>query len=123
MKIENGILKRQVDSTKHYHRLTKSYMFDSYLMEKYKEWNELQIITKYGRVYSISKLDFDLFSKENNDYGKSQIMIQTKYLHLKKQNENLKMIAVFEDLHEKIKESAKALNLTINDYIALKCAS
>lgn len=122
MKVENGILKRYVDEKRHFHFKTKSYMFDEHLLSQFKEWNELQIITKFGKVYSITKDDFDKYSVLNTDYGKKQIAINLKSLKVIKQNETIKMVAVFKETHEKIKENARISNLTITDYLASKFA-
>lgn len=122
MKVENGILKRYVDEKKHFHFKTKSYMFDEHLLSQFKEWKELQIITKFGKVYSITKDDFDKYSVLNVDYSKKQIAINLKFLKVIKQNETIKMVAVFNETHEKIKENARISNLTITDYLANKFA-
>lgn len=122
MKVENGILKRYVDEKRHFHFKTKSYMFDEHLLSQFKEWNELQIITKFGKVYSITKDDFDKYSVLNTDYGKKQIAINLKSLKVIRQNETIKMIAVFNNTHQKIKEEASKLGLTMADYLASKFA-
>lgn len=122
MRVTNGILYRNVDSSKHYHVKHKAYMFDVAIMETLPNWHELRIITKYGRVYRIEKRDFDKYSFLNTSYGKAQLVIQVKYLVQVKENTNVKTIALFSDDHFRIKENAKNEGMSIAQYISKRCS-
>lgn len=121
MKVQNEILYRNVDSKKHYHVKLRAYLFDVELLQKLPAWKELRIITKLGRVYRITKSDFDKRAYLHTGYGKPQMVIAVKYLVQVAENTNVKTIAVLKESHNLIKAKAKAENKTIAQYVESKC--
>ncbi len=116
MKIENGILKRTVDSKKHYFVKHRAYSFDLNIMKKFKrKWHTLQIITTYGKVYSITSADFYKYAQLNTTYGKAQLLIKVKHLNL--ENQKLINIAVTPSIHTQLKKLAKENECRIVDII------
>lgn len=116
MRLEGKILIREVKDN-HFLIKKRAYCFDFDLMEKYSasDWHTLHIITKIGRVYEISRNDFYLKAYTSTEFGKNQYILQVNKMQvLKKQTK--KSILIPENVHNELKEKAKAKQMTIMDY-------
>lgn len=117
LNLQNGVLVRNVDSSKHYFVKHRAYAFDVDVLSAYKgKFHTLKIITTYGKVYSIPAKDVERKGIVNSDYGKPQLLIKVSDFRCEAK-QHTKTIRVDIDTHQEIIKQAKAQNVRIVDII------
>ena len=117
LSLKNGVLVRNVDSSKHYFVKHRAYAFDLDVLRAYKgKFHTLKVITTYGKVYTISAVDVERKSIINTEYGKAQLLIKVSDFRCEAK-QHTKTIRVDIDTHQEIIKQAKAQNVRVVDFI------
>lgn len=117
LSLKNGVLVRNVDSSKHYFVKHRAYAFDVDVLNDFKgKFHTLKIITTYGKVYTIPAKDVERKGIVNSDYGKPQLLIKVSDFSCEAK-QHTKTIRVDIDTHQEIIKQAKAQNVRIVDII------
>ena len=117
LNLKNGVLVRNVDSSKHYFVKHRAYAFDVDVLNDFKgKFHTLKIITTYGKVYTIPAKDVERKGIVNSDYGKPQLLIKVSDFSCEAK-QHTKTIRVDIDTHQEIIKQAKAQNVRVVDII------
>lgn len=117
--LSDGVLTRNVDSTKHYFIKFRAYAYDDAELAKYKgQWHTLEIITSGGKCYQVSEADFYKHSYINDDYGKRQRLINVADMKVKETKG--KMVRLSTEFYNELKAEARRRRQPMNSLLEVK---
>jgi hypothetical protein len=117
--LHEGVLTRNVDSSKHYFIKYRAYAYDEDELQKYEgQWHTLEIITTGGKCYQVNEVEFYRHSYLNTDYGKTQRFINVADMKVK-ENKG-KMVRISNEMYQELKAESKKRRQPMSTLIEVK---